>query len=191
MTTQNRLFPVFLKLSGRSVLVVGAGPVAASKLAALIDAGAEIHVVAPTIHREIDRTGVRLSRREFRPSDLEDTWLVVTAATPDVNQQVAEEAERRHVFVNAVDDPRHASAYLGGVTRRAGVTFAVSTEGRAPALAGLLREGLDALLPESDLEAWMAEAAAMRARWRRDGVPMVDRRPELLRALMKRYDIEA
>lgn len=190
MTTHNRLFPVFLKLSGRPVLVVGAGPVAASKLAALIDAGAEVHVVAPTIHREIDRMGVRLSRREFRPSDLEDTWLVVTAATPDVNQRVAEEAERRHVFVNAVDDPDHASAYLGGVTRRAGVTFAISTEGQAPALAGLLREGLDALLPEADLEAWMAEAAAMRTQWRHDGVPMADRRPLLLRALMERYNIE-
>jgi len=190
MTTHNRLFPVFLKLSGRSVLVVGAGPVAASKLAALSEAGAEIHVVAPTIHPEIERIGVRLSRREFRPSDLEDIWLVVTAANPGVNQHVAKEAERRRVFVNAVDDPGHASAYLGGVTRRAGVTFAISTEGRAPALAGLLREGLDALLPEADLEAWMAEAAAMRTQWRHDGVPMAERRPLLLRALMKRYDIE-
>ena len=191
MTTHNRLFPIFLKLSGRSVLVVGAGPVAASKLAALVEAGGQIHVVAPTINPEIERMGVRLSRRKFRPSDLDHAWLVVAAATPDVNQQVVEAAERRHVFVNAVDDPGHASAYLGGVTRRAGVTFAVSTEGRAPALAGLLREGLDAVLPEADLEAWMAEAAEMRTQWRRDGVPMADRRPQLLRALMRRYDIEA
>ena len=191
MTTHDRLFPVFLKLSGRSVLVVGAGPVAASKLAALVDAGAEIHVVAPTIDPEVERMGIRISRREFRPSDLDDTWLIVAAATPDVNQQVAEEAERRHVFVNAVDDPDHASAYLGGVTRRAGVTFAISTEGDAPALAGLIREGLEAVLPEADLEAWMTAAADMRTQWRRDGVPMADRRPQLLRALMKRYDIEA
>ncbi len=190
MTTHN-LFPIFLKLAGRSVLVVGGGPVATSKLGALIDAGAQIHVVAPRINAEIERMAVRLSRREFRPSDLAQTWLVVAAATPDVNRQVAEEAERRHVFVNAVDDPGHATAYLGGVTRRAGVTFAISTEGRAPALAGLLREGLDAVLPEADLEAWMAEAAEMRTQWGRDGVPMADRRPQLLRALMKRYDIEA
>ena len=190
MTTHNRLFPIFLKLSGRAVLVVGAGPVAASKLAALVDAGARIHVVAPTIDPEVEQMGVRLSRREFRPSDLNHTWLVVAAATPDVNQHVAEEAERRHVFVNAVDDPSHASAYLGGVTHRAGVTFAISTHGRAPALAGLIREGLEAVLPEADLEAWMTAAADMRTEWRRDGVPMSDRRPQLLRALMKRYDIE-
>ena len=190
MTTHDRLFPIFLKLSGHSVLVVGAGPVAASKLAALVEAGAQIHVVAPRINPDIERMGVRLSRRKFRPSDLDHTWLVVAAATPDVNRHVAEAAEQRHVFVNAVDDPSHASAYLGGVTRRAGVTFAISTEGQAPALAGLIREGLDAVLPETDLEAWMSEAAEMRTEWRRNGVPMAHRRPQLLRALMKRYDME-
>lgn len=190
MTDRNRLFPIFLKLSGRSVLVVGAGPVAAAKLAALVDSGADIHVVAPEIDPEITRSGVRVNRRKFRPSDLEQTWLVVAAATPEVNRQVAQEAARRQVFVNAVDDPANASAYLGGVTRRAGVTFAISTDGSAPALAGLLREGLEAVLPEEELEAWVTEAKAMRLRWHRDHVPMADRRPQLLRALMKRYDIE-
>ena len=190
MTDRNRLFPIFLKLSGRSVLVVGAGPVASAKLAALVDAGADIHVVAPEIDPEIEQRGVQVSRRKFRPADLEQTWLVVAAATPDVNRQVAKEAARRQVFVNAVDDPANASAYLGGVTRRAGVTFAISTDGSAPALAGLLREGLDAVLPEADLGAWVAEAKAMRLQWQRDQVPMADRRPLLLSALMKRYDIE-
>ena len=190
MTTHNRLFPIFLKLSGRSVLVVGAGPVAVSKLGALVAAGAEIHVVAPEADPMIRQMGVRISQREFRPSDLDQTWMVVAAATPDVNRQVAEEAERRQVFVNAVDDPSNASAYLGGVARRAGVTFAVSTDGRAPALASLLREGLDAVLPEADLEAWITEAEQMRTRWRRDHVPIADRRPQLLRALIKRYDME-
>lgn len=190
MKDRNRLFPIFLKLSGRPVLVVGAGPVAGSKLAALAQSGAQIHVVAPEVDAEIEQSGIRVSQRKFRPSDLEDIWLVVAAATPEVNRQVAEEAARRHVFVNAVDDPANASAYLGGVTRRGGVTFAISTDGSAPALAGLLREGLDAVLPEADLEAWVAEAKAMRLQWQRDHVPMADRRPLLLRALMKRYDIE-
>jgi uroporphyrin-III C-methyltransferase/precorrin-2 dehydrogenase/sirohydrochlorin ferrochelatase len=189
MTTQNRLFPIFLKLSGRAVLVVGAGPIAEGKLKALIEAGASVRVVAPETTRAIDTMGVDICRREFRPSDLDGAWLAVAAATPEVNRQVADAAEYRHVFVNAVDDLRNASAYLGGVTRRAGVTFAISTEGRAPALAGLLREGLEAVLPDSDLDAWVAEAERMRERWRKGDVPMVKRRPELLRALVKRYDI--
>ena len=78
-----------------------------------------------------------------------------------------EAAERAQLFVNAVDDPAHATAYLGGVVRRDGVTVAISTDGRAPALAGLLREALDAWLP-GDLDAWMAAADEARREWKRD-----------------------
>ena len=110
----------------------------------------------------------------------------MAAATPEVNREVARAAEARGVFVNAVDDPPNATAYLGGVVRRAGVTLAISTNGRAPALAGLLREALDAVLP-ADLERWVAEARAIRPRWIAKRVPMADRRPQLLRALNALY----
>ncbi len=181
------LYPAFLKLRGRRVVVVGAGPVAASKLRGLLDAGAEVTVVAPEWVDEVAAAGVTRIEREFRPSDLDGAWLVVAAATPSVNREVAEAAEARCVFVNAVDDPPNASLYLGGVVRRAGVTFAVSTDGLAPALAGLLREGLDAVLPTEELERWLSEAARMRRRWRAEQVPMEARRPELLDALVKLY----
>jgi uroporphyrin-III C-methyltransferase/precorrin-2 dehydrogenase/sirohydrochlorin ferrochelatase len=181
------LFPVFLKLAGRRVVVIGGGPVAASKLAALQAAGAEIHVVAPEICAEIASSGVAVERRLFTPSDLEGAWFVVAAAPPEVNRRVAEEGERRQVFVNAVDDPDNASVYLGGVVRRAGVTIGISTDGAAPALAGLLREGIDALLP-ADLETWSARARELRGAWRARQVPMEARRPELLDALNALYD---
>ena len=187
MTAQGNLFPVFLKLTGRTVVVVGAGSVAAAKLSALVEAGAKVRVVAPEIGSNIERLGVSIVRRAFQPDDLDGAWLVVAAATPDVNRQVADAANARRVFVNAVDDPANASAYLGGVVRRGGVTFAISTDGRAPALAGLLREGLDAVLPASDLERWMSDAETLRDRWRADGVPMDARRPLLLKALIRRY----
>ena len=187
MTAQGNLFPVFLKLTGHTVVVVGAGSVAAAKLSALVEAGAEVRVVAPEIGSNIERLGVSIVRRAFQPDDLDGAWLVVAAATPDVNRQVADAANARRVFVNAVDDPANASAYLGGVVRRGGVTFAISTDGRAPALAGLLREGLDAVLPASDLERWMSDAETLRDRWRADGVPMDARRPLLLKALIRRY----
>ena len=187
MTAQGNLFPVFLKLTGRTVVVVGAGSVAASKLSALVEAGAAVRVVAPEIGSNIERPGVSIVRRAFQPDDLNGAWLVVAAATPAINRQVADAADARRVFVNAVDDPASASAYLGGVVRRGGVTFAISTDGRAPALAGLLREGLDAVLPASDLERWMSEAETLRDRWRADEVPMDARRPLLLNALIRRY----
>ena len=181
------LYPAFLKLRGRRVVVVGAGLVAASKLRGLLDAGAEVTVVAPEWVDAVAAAGVTRVEREFRPADLDGAWLVVAAATPAVNREVAAAAEARCVFVNAVDDPPNASLYLGGVVRRAGVTFAVSTDGQAPALAGLLREGLDAVLPPEELERWLSEAARLRRRWRAEQVPMEARRPELLDALMKLY----
>ena len=180
------LFPVFLKLAGRRVLVVGGGPVATSKMEALVAAGAEITVVAPAMTAGIQTSRVTRHQREFRPDDVEGAWLVVAAATPAVNREVARAAEDRGVFVNAVDDPPNATAYLGGVVRRAGVTLAISTSGHAPALAGLLREALDAVLP-ADLERWVAEARAIRPRWIARRVPMADRRPQLLRALNALY----
>lgn len=182
-----RLYPAFLKLAGRRVLVVGGGPVAASKLRGLLDAGADVTVVAPAWVAEVAAADVTRVEREFQPSDLDGAWLVVAAAPPAVNRAVARAAETRRVFVNAVDDPPNASLYLGGVVRRAGVTFAVSTDGRAPALAGLLREGLDAVLPAAELERWLSEAARARERWRSERTPMEERRPALLDALVRLY----
>ena len=184
------LYPLFLKLSGRRVLVVGGGAVATAKVAALAEAGAEIAVVAPEPAPELIAAAaagkITLARRSFDAVDLGGTWLVVAAATPEVNRIVAAAAESRRLFVLAVDDQSAASAYGAGTLRRGGVTVAVSTEGRAPALAGLLREALEAVLPD-DLDAWMAEAERLRAGWREAGVPMAERRPMLLRALNQLY----
>ena len=130
---------------------------------------------------------ISLVLRSFTAADLGGVWLVVAAATPDVNRGVAAAAESQRLFVLAVDDPSAASAYGAGALRRGGVTVAVSTDGRAPALAGLLREGLEAVLPE-DLEMWTAEAERQRAEWRAAGVPMAERRPLLLQALNRLYD---
>jgi uroporphyrin-III C-methyltransferase/precorrin-2 dehydrogenase/sirohydrochlorin ferrochelatase len=180
------LFPVFLKLSGRSILVVGAGPVGSSKVAGLLPTGATITVVAPEVSAFVEQSGVEIVRREFQEQDLDGRWLVVSAAPPEVNRVVAAAAERRRLFVNAVDDPPNATAYLGGVVRRSGVTVAISTSGRAPALAGLLREGLEAMLP-GELDEWLEHADALRKRWRDGAVPMSDRRPELVEAIVGLY----
>jgi uroporphyrin-III C-methyltransferase / precorrin-2 dehydrogenase / sirohydrochlorin ferrochelatase len=180
------LFPAFLRLSGKRVLVVGAGPVAASKLKALLDAEADVTVVAPVVHADIEASPVTIHRRPFELSDLDGVWYVVAAAPPEVNRAVSAAAAARQLFVNAVDDPPNASVYLGAVVKREDVIIAISTSGRAPALAGLLREGLDRLLPV-DLDAWLRVADAERVRWKAAGIPMEARRPELLRALNAIY----
>ena len=185
-TTPPSLFPVFLKLSGRRVVVVGAGPVAASKIKSVLDTGAQVTVIAPEVVPELERADLTLVRRAFRPADLDGAWLAVAAAPPEVNREVRAAAEQRGVFVNAVDNPETCSAYAGGVLTRGGVTVAVSSNGEAPALAGLLREALESVLPE-DLERWLVEARAQRKKWRAEGVPMKKRRPLLLQALNELY----
>jgi siroheme synthase-like protein len=185
------LYPLFLKLAGRQVLVVGGGPVAVTKVRALLEAGAAISVVAPEIAPELEalaeKGNISIARRSFLQSDVGGSWLVVAAAPPAVNRSVAAAAESLRLFVLAVDDTSAASAYGAGTLRRGGVTVAVSTDGRAPALAGLLREGLEAVLPD-DLESWTAEAERQRAEWRASAVPMAERRPRLLEALNRLYD---
>jgi uroporphyrin-III C-methyltransferase/precorrin-2 dehydrogenase/sirohydrochlorin ferrochelatase len=184
------LLPLFLNLTGRDVVLIGGGPVAAAKLDQLLAVGARIRVVSPAVVPAIERAGVPVTRRAFVPADLDGAWLVIAAATPDVNREVAAAAEHRRCFVNAVDDPPNASAFLSGVVRRDGVTIAISTSGAAPALTSLLRQALDAVLP-GDLGTWIAEATRQRAVWRREGVPMEARKPRLLEALNALYDTHA
>jgi FixJ family two-component response regulator len=87
------LLPLFLNLSGRRVLLVGGGPVAAAKLQQLLAAAADVYVVAPEVGEEIERPaascGVVIERRPFVATDLDQVWLVVSAATPVVNREVA------------------------------------------------------------------------------------------------------
>jgi uroporphyrin-III C-methyltransferase/precorrin-2 dehydrogenase/sirohydrochlorin ferrochelatase len=181
------MFPAFLDLAGRKAVVVGGGSVAAGKVEALLAARARVTVIAPDIRPEIEHADVQIVRREFADPDLDDAWWVVAAAPPDVNRRVSEAAERRRIFVNAVDDPEHATAYLGGVVRRDGVTIAISTDGRAPAIAGLLREAFDALLPR-EIDTWLRASDEARRTWRSERTPMDQRRPQLLDILNRLYD---
>jgi uroporphyrin-III C-methyltransferase/precorrin-2 dehydrogenase/sirohydrochlorin ferrochelatase len=179
--------PVFLDLWQRKVVLVGGGTVALAKLPALLETGARVTVVAPQVLVEIVEAGVALVQRAFSPADLDGAWFVVAASTPEVNRAVAEAAEERRIFVNAVDDVRSATAYLGGVLRRGEITIAISTGGAAPALAGLLREGLDAALP-AEIQTWVDAGRRLRVEQKAAGVPMPARRPALLAALNRLYE---
>ncbi|OFW00216.1 MAG: hypothetical protein A3I61_08595 [Acidobacteria bacterium RIFCSPLOWO2_02_FULL_68_18] len=178
------LLPVFLKLRGRRALLVGGGRVAATKLETLLRTGASVTVVAPEIREDMCLPGVEIRRRPFQQEDLDNAWFVVAAATPAVNRQVEAAAEARRIFVNAADDPLAATAFLGAVIRRADLAVAISTSGRSPALAALLSEAIDAVLPDEEVAAsWLAAAEALRAKWQATSVPMPERRPLLLRVL--------
>jgi uroporphyrin-III C-methyltransferase/precorrin-2 dehydrogenase/sirohydrochlorin ferrochelatase len=176
------LVPVFLDLSGRSVLIVGGGPVATAKAARLAEAGARIVVVAPDITPELTAIADAVHRRPFEPGDLDGVWYVVSAAPHEVNVQVMRAAAERRVFVNAVDDPRAATAFAGSTFSRGPVTVAISTAGQAPALARVMREALERLIGP-DVEDWAHRASRLREDWTRDGVPLERRRDALLASL--------
>jgi siroheme synthase-like protein len=180
------MFPLFLNLEGRRVLLVGGGPVATEKSIALREAGAVIRVVAPEVREELVGRADELRRREFVIDDLDGVWLVVSAAPPAVNRAVRAAAEARCLFVVAVDDVASCTAIGAARLRREGLTIAISSDGQAPALVGLLRAALDALLP-TEWGAWMETAHKARAAWKEQGVPFDQRRPMLLQALNALY----
>lgn len=178
------LFPAFLDFTDRQVLVVGGGPVAHAKAVRLVDAGARVVVVAPEIIPEFENLPLTVIRRPFRPDDLDGCWYVVSAAPPDVNQHVLRAATARCVFVNAVDDPANATAFAGSGFKRGPVTVAISTGGDAPALARVMREALEFLI-KPNVEDWTALATKLRTDWKREGVPMEQRRDALVEAIAR------
>jgi precorrin-2 dehydrogenase/sirohydrochlorin ferrochelatase len=141
------LYPVNLVLAGRRCLVVGGGRVAGQKVRGLLDAGADVTVVAPDISDEIVALGVATERRPYRSPEAGDYRLTI-ATTPDstVNQQVYDDAEAAGVWVNSADDPVRCTFVLPARVRRGRLLVTVSTGGHSPALASWLRAKLDAEL---------------------------------------------
>src|SRR5271154_6701541 len=114
------LFPIFVKLEGRLIVVVGGGKIAEAKIPAVLAAGARIRLIAPSITPQID-DWVRFGKidwlpKEFEPTDLSGAFLTITAtSTPSVNEAVFREAEARGILCNAVDDVEHCHFYYGAV----------------------------------------------------------------------------
>ncbi len=182
------VYPLFLRLRGRLVVVVGAGEVAEKKIEKLIEAGARLRIVAPSISHAVralgQASGSELLARPFEDADLCGAWLVI-ASTDDVetNRQVSNACEKLRLFCLAVDDLANASCFAGAEIRRDPFTVAISTGGAAPALARLVREIIELALPEAD---WVAHATALRERWKQTATPMASRFPDLLRAFAER-----
>ena len=148
------LFPLFLDLRDRRVLVVGGGSVAARKVAALLEAGADVVVGTPVLElglAALAREG-RIAHLQggFEPRWLDDAWLVV-AATDDnaVNRAVADAAQARRIWANVVDDAELATAQLPARVQRGPLQVAISSGGGAPMLARHLRERLETELDDS------------------------------------------
>jgi precorrin-2 dehydrogenase/sirohydrochlorin ferrochelatase len=161
-----KLFPMFLKLSARPCLVVGAGTVAESKIASLVEAGGRVRVVAPEATPQVrswaQSKGIEWHQRPFQPDDLEGMFLVVGAtSSTELHERIFEEATRRGVLCNIVDVPSLCGFYYPSVVQRGALQIAISTAGQSPALAQRLRKQLeDQFGPE--YEEWLAHLGEAR-----------------------------
>ncbi len=160
------LFPIFLKLTGRRCVVIGAGHLAESKIESLRAADAAVTVIAPVASERITEQAaageVHYQQRAYRPGDLEGAFLVVAATDePAVNRAVFAEATATGVLCNAVDDPPFCDFYFPSVVRRGELQVAISTAGNSPALAQQLRKELNEQLP-LELGDWLADLGQLR-----------------------------
>lgn len=146
-------YPIFLNLAGRRCAVIGGGSVAERKVDGLLQVGAAVTVISPSLTQALDawaRDGkIRHESRNYRPGDLTGYQLAFVA-TDDagVNKAVAWEGEERGVWVNAADDPAHCDFILPAVIRRGELVVAVGTGGSSPALSSAIREELEGYFTE-------------------------------------------
>ena len=161
-----KLFPMFLKLSDRPCLVVGAGAIAESKIVSLLEAGGRVRVVAPEATPQVrswaQSSSIEWQQRPFQPDDLDGMFLVVAAtSSTELHERLFEEATRRGVLCNIVDVPPLCDFYYPSVVQRGALQIAISTAGQSPALAQRLRKQLeDQFGPE--YEEWLAQLGEAR-----------------------------
>jgi len=189
-----RLFPIFVKLAGRAILVVGAGKVAEGKIDGLLDTGARIRVVALEATNRVQewaRSGViRLERRAFAVSDLEGIFLVIVAtSSSSINRAIFSEAESRGILCNVVDVPELCDFFYPAVVRRGDLQIAISTAGQSPSLAQNIRQKLERQFGPGYGE-WVAELGATRREILRSDLEPEQKR-FLLQSLASREAFEA
>ena len=183
------LFPIFVKLEERLVVVIGGGHIAEAKIPGLLSAGARIRLAAPSITPQIAEW-VRFGKidwlpKEFEAADLDGAFLVIAATSaPGVNEAVFREAEARGLLCNAVDDIGHCHFYYGAVVQRGDLQIAISTNGKSPSLAQRLRKEFEAQFgPE--YEVWLEWLGAAREALRAS-TPSSDTARKLLHELATR-----
>jgi precorrin-2 dehydrogenase/sirohydrochlorin ferrochelatase len=150
-----KLYPLFLKLKNRDVLLVGAGVVAAQKIKALLACEARVRVVAPKAVPEIQALvsagRIQWKSRGYKTTDLAGASLVIAATDdPALQKRIARESRGRKILVNCANAASLCDFYSGAIVNRGDIQIAISTGGAAPALAKALRQKIETMLGPED-----------------------------------------
>jgi precorrin-2 dehydrogenase/sirohydrochlorin ferrochelatase len=169
-------YAAYLDVSGKRCLVVGGGDEAAAKVQGLLTDGAAVTVIAGTINPALEEMfaggAIDVERRAFDEGDLAGAFLVIDASGDDASgERVAAAARARHVLVNVLDRPKLCDFIAPALVRRGRLQVAVSTSGRSPFLASLIRRRLEGEIGEEYGEL-VDIVGALRDRMRADGVPL-------------------
>jgi len=146
-------YPIFLELSGRRVLLVGAGPVAQRKALSLLEAGARLVIVAESIDPAFEAfcisRKIELIKGRYSDEYLGKATLVIAATdNPDVNLRVYRDCQEKEILCNTVDEPECCDFFTPAVVQRGRLQIAIGTDGACPAYAGHIRKKLDEIITE-------------------------------------------
>lgn len=145
-----RLYPIALKLEGRTAVVVGGGSVAARKVGSLLECGARVTVVSPELCPELEERAaagsIVVHRRGFEAADLDEAMVAIAATNiTAVNEAVLAAGRARRALVNVVDVPDLCDFYVPASVKRGDLEIAINTGGSCPALSKKIRQQLDPL----------------------------------------------
>ncbi|MFZ6029916.1 MAG: precorrin-2 dehydrogenase/sirohydrochlorin ferrochelatase family protein [Chloroflexota bacterium] len=172
-------YPIYLNLHNRPCVVVGGGTIAEGKIKGLLEAGARVTVVAPQVTAGVaglaKRGELDWQERNYRPGDLAQAYLAISATDDrQINTQVWQEAQARSIPVNVVDVPPLCDFIAPAIVRHGDLTLAISTNGKAPALAAHLRRVLEKSLGH-EYSRFLEHAEALRAEVAQRGLPYTQR----------------
>ena len=187
-------YPILLNLQGQTTVVVGGGQVAQRKIDTLLEHGANVKVITkeltPTLSDRVEAGEITWLGEEYDEQALMGAFLVIAATdNTALNRQVSEDAKRKGILINAVDQPSDCSFILPSVLRRGDFMIAVSTSGSSPMLAKKVRRSLERQFGE-EYEMFLNLMGALRKKILAQGFSQ-DENHRVFRALVESPILEA
>ena len=176
MKSEDRLpyYPIFLNIRDRKCMVIGGGQVALRKVKSLLECGAEVKLISPSLCPELDTLAesraIGVIRKSYQAGDLQGAFIVIAATdSSDINSEIAKECHNIGVWVNVVDNAEESDFILPSSLRRGSLTIAVATSGRSPALSRKIRMLLEKEFDE-EYASMVLLIEEVRAKIKRQGI---------------------